>query len=114
MKINKSIQFIGRIIAASIILGITAFFSPGFTMSNIWIVISAVFILSIVDFILGISILFKHPIIKLFLGLILCLVVLYSMQYFIVGYILSFIPIFLGALLYGLVDYMLPNKYQNS
>ena len=33
MKINRSLQFIGRFITSILILGITAFFTPGFTLS---------------------------------------------------------------------------------
>ena len=46
MKINRSIQFIGRLITAIIILGITAFFTPGFSMESIWILIGAILIFS--------------------------------------------------------------------
>ena len=111
MKINKSIQFIGRLIAAIIVLGITAFFTPGFILSNIGILAAAIIILVLVDFLLGcFTKLFYHPYIKLFIGFVLSGIALYLVQYFIIGYILSFIPIALGALVYGLVDYMLPNE----
>ena len=111
MKINRSIQFIGRLLAAIVVLGITAFFTPGFILSNLWILVAAIFILVFVDFLLGcFTKLYYHPYIKLIIGFVLSGISLYLVQYFVIGYILSFIPIALGALVYALVDYMLPNE----
>ena len=111
MKINKSIQFIGRFITATIILGITAFFTPGFDYNNLWILASAVLILTVVDFFIGcFTRLYYHPYLKLLIGFVLAAIALYLVQYIIIGYTLSLVPIVLGAIVYGLVDYMLPNE----
>lgn len=111
MKINKSIQFIGRIITSIIVLGITAFFTPGFDLANVSILAGAVIILTIVDFFIGCyTRLYYHPYLKLLIGFILATIALYLVQYFIIGYTLSLVPIVLGAIVYGLVDYMLPNE----
>lgn len=115
MKVNKVLQFFGRLIAASVVLGITAFFTPGFVISSIWILVVAIAILTLVDFFIGcFTKLFYHPYIKLIIGFVLSGVALYLVQYFIIGYTLSFIPIVLGAIVYGLVDYMLPNEDDKS
>lgn len=111
MKINRSIQFIGRLITAIIILGITAFFTPGFNLESIWTLVIAIAALSIVDFCVGcFTKLFYHPFAKFFIGAILAGVTLYLVQYFTIGYILSLISIILGAIVFGLVDYMLPSE----
>ena len=111
MKINRSIQFIGRFITSIIVLGITAFFTPGFDISNLWILATAISLLTIIDFCIGcFTHLFFHPYVKLIIGIILSAIALYVVQYFVIGYILSFIPIVLGAIVYGLVDFMLPNE----
>lgn len=111
MKVNKIVQFIGRLITSIVILGITAFFTPGFSMSSMWILVTAISILTLVDFFLGsFTKLFYHPYIKFFLGFIFACIALYTVQYLIVGYVLSFIPIILGGIIFGLVDYMLPNE----
>lgn len=111
MKINKSIQLIGRFVCAIIILGITAFFTPGFTIENLWVLAIAVVALSLVDFFIGcFTPLFSHPFIKFFIGAVLAGISLYLVQYFIIGYVLSTIAIILGAIVFGLVDYMLPSE----
>lgn len=111
MKINRSIQFWGRLITSILILGITAFFTPGFTLSSIWILALAIIILTVVDFLIdNFTKLYFHPFIKFIIGFVLAGVALFLVQYFVIGYMLSMLSIFLGALVYGLVDYMLPNE----
>lgn len=111
MKINRSIQFIGRLITATIILGITAFFTPGFSLESIWFLVGGIIILSLVDFCIGcFTKLYYHPFAKFFIGAVLAGVTLYLVQYFTIGYILSLISIILGAIVFGLVDYMLPSE----
>lgn len=114
MKINRSIQFIGRLITSILILGITAFFTPGFTASSIWILALSIGILTIVDFLIdNFSKIYFHPFIKFLIGFILSGIALFLVQYFVIGYIMSVVSIFLGALVYGLVDYMLPSEEHN-
>lgn len=111
MKINRSIQFIGRLITSILILGVTAFFTPGFTTENIWMVIASVIALTVVDFIIdNFTKIYYHPFIKFIIGFVLAGISLFMVQYFAIGYMLSVISIFLGAIVYGLVDYMLPSE----
>ena len=114
MKINRSIQFIGRLLTAILILGITAFFTPGFTTSSIWILALTIGILTIVDFLIdNFTKLYFHPFIKFIIGFILAGIALFLVQYFVIGYMISILSVFLGALVYGLVDYMLPSEEHN-
>lgn len=111
MKVNKLVQFSGRFITSIVILSITAFFTPGFSMSSIWILAVAILALTLLDFFLGsFTKLFYHPYIKFFLGFIFASISLYVVQYMVVGYVLSLIPIVLGGIIFGLVDYMLPSE----
>lgn len=115
MKINKSIQFIGRFLTAIVILGITAFFTPGFELENLWILIVSIVLLSSIDFFIGtFTRLFYHPYLKFLIGFVLSGIALYLVQYFVIGYTLSLVPIVLGSVVYGLVDYMLPNEEING
>lgn len=109
MNRNKVPQFIGRLITAIIVLGITAFFTPGFATSSIWIVALAVLLLTAFDFVIStFTALFTHPIVKGIIGFVLCAITLYVVQYVVTGYGISWIAALLGALVYAIVDYMLP------
>lgn len=115
MKISKTVQFIGRLLIAIVVLGITAFFTPGFELNNSWVLVSAIAVLTGVDFFIGsFTRLFYHPYMKLIIGFILSSIALYLVQYILIGYTLSLVPIVLGAVVYGLVDYMLPNEEYNA
>lgn len=111
MDTNKISQFSGRLITAIIILGITAFFTPGFTMSNILVIILAIFILTLCDFFISsFSSAFSHPLAKGIVGFVLCAITLYIVQYLVTGFAISWVSAILGALVYAIVDYMLPTE----
>ena len=43
-------QIVGRFIVAAIILGITAFFTPGFSINNIWSLAISAIVLTVMDY----------------------------------------------------------------
>ena len=45
-------QIVGRLIAAAIILAITAFFTPGFQINNIWSLAIAAVVLTVLDYLI--------------------------------------------------------------
>ena len=47
---------------------------------------------------------------KGFVGFVLAAVTLYVTQYFVAGYSISWIAAIIGALIYGIVDYMIPGS----
>lgn len=102
-------QIIGRLITAAIVLAITAFFTPGFSINNIWTLILAAIVLTIIDYlIIKFTGLEATPFGKGFVGFILAAVTLYVTQYFVAGYSISWIAAIIGALIYGVVDYIIP------
>ena len=43
-------QIVGRLIASAVVLAITAFFTPGFTINSIWTLAIAAIVLTIIDY----------------------------------------------------------------
>ena len=102
-------QIIGRLVTAAIVLAITAFFTPGFTINNIWTLAIAAIVLSIIDYlIVKFTGLDATPFGKGFVGFVLAAVTLYVTQYFVTGYSISWIAAIIGALIYGIVSYIIP------
>ena len=102
-------QIVGRLITAAIVLAITAFFTPGFTINNIWALAAATIVLTVIDFLITkFTGLHASSFGKGFVGFVLAAVVLYVTQYFVAGYTISWIAAIIGALVYGVVDYFLP------
>ena len=108
---NTFTQVILRFITSAIILAITAFFTPGFTINNIWALALAAVVLTVIDFLLvKFTGLHASAFGKGFVGFILAVAVLYVTQYFVAGYSISWIAAIIGALIYGVVDYFIPGQ----
>ena len=106
---NTVWQIVGRLITAAIVLAITAFFTPGFTISSIWALAAATIVLTVIDFLITkFTGLHASSFGKGFVGFVLAAVILYVTQYFVAGYTISWIAAIIGALVYGVVDYFLP------
>ena len=104
-------QIFGRFIVAAIILGITAFFTPGFSINNIWALALAAIVLTIMDYlIVKFTGLEATAFGKGFVGFILSVVTLYFTQYFVAGYSISWVAAIIGSLIYGVIDYILPGE----
>ena len=104
-------QIIGRLVTSAIVLAITAFFTPGFSINNMWALALAAVVLTIMDYLITkFTGLHASAFGKGFVGFVLSAVVLYVTQYFVAGYTISWIAAIVGALVYGVVDYFLPGE----
>ena len=107
-------QMVGRFIVAAVILGITAFFTPGFSINNIWALGIAAIVLTIMDYLI-VKFTGLHAIAfgKGFVGFILAAITLYATQFFVAGYTISWAAAIVGALIYGVIDYIMPGEKEN-
>ena len=102
-------QIIGRLAASAVILAITAFFTPGFTINNIWTLMIAAVVLTGIDYLVSkFTGLDASPFGKGFVGFALAAITLYVTQFFVAGYSISWMAAIIGALIYGVVDYLIP------
>ena len=108
---NTFTQVILRFITSAVILAITAFFTPGFTINNIWALALAAVVLTVIDFLLvKFTGLHASTFGKGFVGFILAVAVLYVTQYFVAGYTISWVAAIVGAVVYGIIDYFIPGE----
>lgn len=92
-------------------MAITAFFTPGFHISNIWSLALAAIVLTVMDYlIVKFTGLHASPFGKGFVGFVLAVVTLYLTQYFVAGYSISWVAAIIGALIYGVIDYIIPGE----
>ena len=104
-------QIVGRLATAAIVLAITAFFTPGFSINNIWALAIAAVVLTIMDYlIIKFTGLHASPFGKGFVGFALAAIILYLTQFFVAGYSISWMAAIIGALIYGVVDYFIPGS----
>ncbi len=107
------LQIVGRLIASAIVLAITAFFTPGFSINNIWTLAIAAIVLTVMDYlIVKFTGLHASPFGKGFVGFALAAITLYVTQFFVAGYSISWMAAIIGALIYGVVDYFIPGTQQ--
>ena len=104
-------QIIGRLVGAAIVLAITAFFTPGFSINNIWTLVITAVVLTVIDYLVtrftGLN---ASPFGKGFVGFALAAITLYVTQFFVAGYSISWMAAIIGALIYGVVDYLIPGN----
>lgn len=106
-------QIVGRLIGAAVVLAITAFFTPGFTIHNIWTLVIAAVVLTVIDYLVTkFTGLHASPFGKGFVGFALAAITLYVTQFFVAGYSISWMAAIIGALIYGVVDYFIPGDQQ--
>ena len=106
-------QIVGRLIGAAVVLAITAFFTPGFTINNIWTLALAAVVLTAIDYlVVKFTGLHASPFGKGFVGFAIAAITLYVTQFFVAGYSISWIAAIIGALIYGVVDYFIPGNQQ--
>lgn len=106
-------QIVGRLVASAVVLAVTAFFTPGFTINNIWTLIIAAVVLAVMDYlIIKFTGLNASPFGKGFVGFALSAIILYATQFFVAGYSISWMAAIIGALIYGVVDYFIPGNQQ--
>lgn len=106
-------QIVSRLVTAAIVLAITAFFTPNFSINNIWSLALAAVILTVMDYlIVKFTGLHASPFGKGFVGFALAAITLYFTQFFVAGYSISWMAAIIGALIYGVVDYFIPGTTQ--
>ncbi len=106
-------QVVGRLVGAAVVLAITAFFTPGFTINNIWALAVAAIVLTAIDYlIVKFTGLHASPFGKGFIGFALAAITLYVTQYFVAGYTISWLAAIVGALIYGVIDYFIPGNQE--
>lgn len=104
-------QIVGRLVASAVVLAITAFFTPGFTINSFWTLAIAAVVLTVIDYlVIKFTGLHASPFGKGFVGFALAAIVLYVTQFFVAGYSISWIAAIIGALIYGVVDYFIPGN----
>lgn len=100
-----------RFITSAIVLGITAFFTPGFEISSFWTLAIAAIVLSILDYlinaIIGVN---ASPFGRGIIGFAVSALILYATQFFVSGYSISWISAIIGAIIYGIVASIIPGK----
>src|SRR5690242_12677611 len=104
-------HFLIRLVVGAIVLAITAAITPGFRIAGIWPLIVAAVVLALLDYMvtrfLGLH---ATPFGRGISGFLLAAVIIYITQFFVTGYTVTLLGAVIGALIYGIVDLVIPGK----
>ncbi len=104
-------QFMIRWLVGAIVLAVTAFLTPGFTISGVWPLIIAAAAIAIIDYlvqkVLGVD---ATPFGRGLTGFIISAVIFYVVKFIVPGYDVTLLGAVLGALVYGIINLLIPGK----
>ncbi|HEX2926074.1 MAG TPA: phage holin family protein [Ruminiclostridium sp.] len=100
-----------RIVIGAVILAITAFLTPGFSISSWFSLLLAAVVLAVLDWainkITGVN---ATPFGRGISGFILAAVIIYVIKFIVPGYHISILAAIIAALVYGVVDAIIPGR----
>lgn len=104
-------HFITRLVLSSVVLAITAFLTPGFSISGFFPLLMAALVISLLDMlafrILGVD---ASPFGRGLTGFVIAVVIIYITNFIVPGYSVSLWGAIIGAAVYGLVSAILPGR----
>jgi uncharacterized membrane protein YvlD (DUF360 family) len=108
---SKVMNYIIRLVVSVVILSITSYFTPGFTIAGFWPVLIAAIVISIIDslieYALGVD---ASPFGKGLTGFIVTAVVLYIAQFIVPHMAVTIIGAILAAIVIGILDAIIPGR----
>lgn len=108
---NSIGRWIGRLVLITIILAITSFLTPGFTIYGLWSTVLAAVVITIIDSLvesfMGVD---ASPMGKGLKGFVIAAIIIYATQFLVPGMSVSIIGAILAALVIGVLDAILPGR----
>ncbi|WP_352420319.1 phage holin family protein [Proteiniborus sp.] len=104
-------EMIVRVIITAIVVGLTAFFTPGFSIDGLWSLIIASIVIGILDYLIerftGMDASAFGKGIK---GFLVTVVILYVTRLIVPGFNVTWLGAIIGALVIGIIDAIIPSK----
>lgn len=106
------VGFIIRFVVAAIVLLVTSWIVPGFSIRGFWTALIAALIISAADYFIGKIFNFDaSPFGRGLSGFIVSAAIIYITQYFVGNMAVSIWGALIGALVIGLIDMLLPTRF---
>lgn len=103
-------QNLTRLFISMSIFVFTVFLTPNFNIDNIYILLISSLFIVIIDYLAAtITGIHDYPMGRGIVGFFSAIVIIYATQFFIPGYTISIVSSIIAALIYSIIDYILPN-----
>lgn len=100
-----------RILVTAIVVGIAAFFTPGFSVNSLWSLILAAVVIALLDYLVqkftGVN---ATPFGRGITGFIVAAIILYATKFIVPGFNISVWGAIIGALVIGIIDVIIPGR----
>lgn len=104
-------QFLLRLVVGIVVLAITAFLTPGFSISSWFSLLIAAIVLAALDWLVNkVSGINAAPFGRGISGFILAAIIIYAVKFFVAGYNITILGALIGAVIYGIVDAIIPGR----
>lgn len=108
---SNLMHWIGRLIAVAVILAITSFLTPGFTIVGLWSFLLAAVVIIVIDYLvesfMGVD---ASPFGKGLKGFIIAAIIIYLTQFLVPNMRVSIIGSILAAIVIGILDAVFPGR----
>jgi len=106
------VGFIIRFVVAAVVLLVTSWLVPGFSIRGFWAALIAALIISGIDYLIGRLFNFDAaPLGRGLSGFLVSAAIIYFTQYFVGNMAVSIWGALIGALVIGLIDMFLPTRF---
>lgn len=110
-KNGSILGWIGRLILVAVILGITSFLTPGFSINGLWSYLLAAVVITVLDYLvetfMGVD---ASPFGKGVKGFVIAAVILYLSQFLVPNMRVSIFGALIAALVIGVLDAIFPSR----
>ncbi len=104
-------HFVSRVAVGTVVLAVTAFITPAFSISGLWPLLFAAVVLAALDYaLLKVTGFDAAPFGRGVTGFILAAAIIYFTGFFVKGYSVTLPGAMIGALVYGLADMLIPGR----
>ncbi|SDY71225.1 Uncharacterized membrane protein YvlD, DUF360 family [Proteiniborus ethanoligenes] len=104
-------EMIVRVIVTAIVVGLTAFFTPGFSIDGLWSLLIASVVIGVLDYLVerftGINASAFGKGIK---GFLITVVILYVTKLIVPGFNITLLGAIVGAIVIGIIDMIIPSR----
>ena len=100
-----------RMLVSAVVLAITAFFTPGFTIDNIWTLIIAAVVIGAIDYLIQRFTGFDaSPFGRGISGFLVSAAIIYVTRYIVPGFNVGIIGALIAAAIIGIIDAIIPGR----
>lgn len=104
-------HYVIRLLLTALVLAVTSFLTPGFSIVGLWSMLLAAVVITIIDAL--VESFFKvdaSPFGKGFKGFVIAAIIIYATQFFVPNMNVSWLGSILAALVVGIIDAFLPSR----